>query len=387
MSSAAVHITVREFLNVTLFMAAILFSFISQIPSVMVTGAGICAIYAFSAHTGRRFGNNDLLLFILSCILFLPAFINYHHGLAPIFYFVSTLATYFAAMAVSSHPSILLLKAFTCIYWTAIFLIAWVLYTYWGYPEPFGMVIEGSSTNGIPTYLIVLQVSLSLATYLTYGRLPVFSTIFTFAVAFFGSGRGSVVVAALIVAATLFINLVVVRREDVKLRMIFWGLLLIVVIIGVTRGGELLELVTVHTKLSVGLMDENRLKIWDDYSGKIDAVTLFLGADYSGTIIEYEYGGNPHISYIRTHSMFGLPMTLLVMVSPVFVLFFRKPLVQKLVFFTFISLSALRAISEPIFFPALTDLFYFIWFFMCMKHVVPGYTCTSKSSHYFNSNV
>jgi hypothetical protein len=269
---------------------------------------------------------------------------------------------------VTRKPPVVLLAAFRWMYWAAIVAISWVLYTFWGFPEPLGMVIEGSSTNGIPAYLIVLQVSLSLVTYLAHGRLPFVSTLFTFAVAFFGNGRGSLVVAAILIAATLVLNAIVVGRDKPQWRLAF-RLGFVVVVFGIAIWGqELLELVTAYTKLSVGLVDTNRLEIWDQYARKIDGFTLIFGADYAGTVIEYEYRGNPHITYIRTHSFFGLPLTLLALASPFFVLLARKALSAKLVFFVFIGAAALRAFSEPLFFPTLLDVFYFSWFLMYFRH-------------------
>jgi hypothetical protein len=119
-------------------------------------------------------------------------------------------------------------------------------------------------------------------------------------------------------------------------------------------------------------VDTNRLEIWDHYTRKIDGFTFLFGADYAGTVIEYEYRGNPHIAYIRTHSFFGLPLTLLALVSPGFVLLARKALAAKLVFFVFIGVAALRASSEPVFFPTLLDFFYFSWFLMYLKHAQPS---------------
>lgn len=370
--TSSVRVSSRDFFPVTLFMTTVMLAFISQIEALIVAGAALSAIYAVSAYPVRSFSNNKLFLFFFFCLFFLPAFLKSYHGLSPIFYFLSTIAVFFAALATSSKPPAVMLKAFHWMYWGAVAAIAWILYVFWGYPEPFGMVIEGSSTNGIPAYLIVLQVSLSLATYLVHSRLPVLSTIFTFTVAFFGNGRGSLVIAALIVIATLLLNVIVIGREKSQWRRLFWLLLVITIVVGVIWGEELLELVTVYTKLSVGLVDGNRLEIWQQYWGKIDGLTLLFGADYAGTVIEYEYRGNPHIAFIRTHSFFGLPLTLLALVSPVFVLLFHKALTSKLVFFIFISIGAMRAVSEPIFFPTLLDLFYFNWFLMYMKHAAPS---------------
>ena len=140
---------------------------------------------------------------------------------------------------------------------------------------------------------------------------------------------------------------------------------------GVFLGAGLVEFVTVHTKLSVGLLDTNRLEILEQYWKKIDAASLFLGADYSGTVIEEVYGGNPHIGFIRTHSMFGLPMTVLSLISPVLILVGRKRRPDKIVFFVFVSLGLLRSASEPLFFPTLLDLFYFQWFLIYLKHAQP----------------
>jgi hypothetical protein len=97
-----------------------------------------------------------------------------------------------------------------------------------------------------------------------------------------------------------------------------------------------------------------------------------FGADYSGTVIEYEYFGNPHIAYIRTHSLFGFPLTLLVLLSPGFLLLARKALADKMVFFVFIGVVAFRALSEPLFFPTLLDFFYFSWFLMYLKQARPS---------------
>jgi hypothetical protein len=362
------RIRLRTFAPVMLFMTAVMLAFISQIQVLMVAGAGLCALYAYGARSGEGLSRNESLLLALSCLLFLPGFAKPYHGLSPVFYFLATVSAFFAAMAATRHSPAVLLAAFRWMYWAAVAAIAWVLYTYWGYPEPFGMVIEGSSTNGIPAYLIVLQVSLSLATYLVHGRLPVLSTLFTFAVAFFGNGRGSLVVAAAIISATLALNLFVAGRDKP-----LWRVAFLLGLFGMLIWGEdLLEVVTAYTKLSVGLVDTNRLEIWDHYTRKIDGLTFLFGADYAGTVIEYEHRGNPHIAYIRTHSFFGLPLTLLAVVSPGFVLLARKALAVKLVFFVFIGMAALRALSEPLFFPTLLDFFYFSWFLMYLRYAQPS---------------
>lgn len=359
----------NESLRVSLLMAAILLAFVAQIPAVIVAGSALCGLYAWKARSQRTASWGDVAMIAFACLLFFPAFTNLHLGASPIFYFFATVATFFAAQAVSRKPAAVLMRALGWIYWVALIGIAWILYTYWGYREPFGMFIEGSSTNGIPSYLIVVQIGLSLCTYAATGRLPVLTPLLTGTVAFYGVGRGSLVVAGLIIAFSFLLNLMPSARPGRWAWRIFFliGFAVAVTLLAL-HGDEFFELITRHTKLSVGLVDANRLEIWHHYANKLNPYTLIFGADYAGTVIDYEHRGNPHIAYIRTHAFFGLPVTLLAILSPLLVLFVRKTLTAKLVFFSFICLAALRATSEPIFFPTLLDFFYFSYFFVYVNH-------------------
>lgn len=358
----------RAIATTSLFMAALVLGFMLQRPVTIIAGTALCALYAWHHRATLDLRPVHWRIAALVALCFLPGFMKPYHGLSPIFYAFATGATFMAAWAASRRPLHVLLWSFRLLYGLAAVAIAWVLYTWWGYPEPFGMVIEGSSTNGIPAYLIVLQISLSLCSYLHSGRLPVLTPLLTFVVAFFGNGRGSLVVAGLIIALTLLLNLLAPGRAANRNRLVFAALFIAAIGGLLVYGEEALELVTSYTKLSVGLVDTNRLEIWDHYSDKIDGLTLLLGADYAGTVIEYEYLGNPHIAYIRTHSFFGLPLTLLALLSPLLVLFAQKAWSARIVFVGFIGLAALRAASEPLFFPTLLDFFYFLWFLLYHRH-------------------
>lgn len=354
--------------RVTAFMTLVLLAFVAQRPAIMVAGSFLCAIYVLVIYWSARITWAGLLVTACVCALFIPAFIKPYQGLSPVFYLFSTVSVFFAAKAMSRHPPEVFLGAFRLMFAAAVLAIAWVLYTYWEHPEPFGEVIEGSSTNGIPAYLIVIQVSLSLSNYLVRRQLPILSPILTGIVAFFGIGRGSLVVAGLIIVASLLSNLALARSTSRSRHTVNIAFVIAISILLVWQGEEWLDLLVRYTKLSEGLVDANRLEIWDDYLGQITPWTLLVGADHRGAVIEDYLRGNPHIAYIRTHSFFGLPVTLLALVSPVFVFYSRKTLSAKLIFACFISLAALRAASEPIFFPTLLDFFYFLCFFLFFRY-------------------
>jgi hypothetical protein len=354
--------------GLVLVMALVLGTFVAQMPAGIVAGTLALGVYALASGGFRGLRAEHWLLACVVLLLFLPAFVKPYHGLSPGFYLLSTVVCFFAARRFSDHDPRVLLAAWRVMFVTALLLVAAVLYIYWGEPEPFGLVIEGSSTNGIPAYLIIVQIGYSLAFFLQHERLPVWPTAATFAVAFFGNGRGSLVVAALLIVLTLLINLFARGQGSRVQRAAFLVFLALLGLLMLRFGGELIELVVAYTKLSVGLVDTNRLEIWDQYAAKLDASSLLLGADYAGTVIESEYRKNPHIAYIRTHAFFGLPVTTLALLSPFLALCIRRAWGHRLVFFGFIGLAALRAASEPLLFPTLLDFFYFSYFFMLFRH-------------------
>ncbi|MCU6433903.1 hypothetical protein LPB67_08945 [Undibacterium sp. Jales W-56] len=359
----------RSVFSITLLMTFILMTFVLQKPVLLIGGAVICAVYACICFQFSTFRNKDLSWFLVVCIFFLPGMTKYSHGLSPFFYFFSTIAIFFAAKAASRYPPQVFLISFRIIYTVAVTGIAYALYVYWDMPEPLGEVIEGSSANGIPAYLIVMQVSLSLCNYVVLQKLPVLSPIITAIVAFFGYGRGSLVVAGLLVMFTLLFNLSLSHASSRRYKVFLTVFLLGLAIAVVGNYDQIEEAMNLYTKLGAGLVDQNRLEIWGQYLEKINLWTLLIGADYTGTVIELQYASNPHISFVRTHALFGLPITLLALFSPLIVFFTDKAWSAKLIFATFIGLLMMRAMSEPILFPTLLDFFFFLNLFLFFRYV------------------
>ncbi|RQP21616.1 hypothetical protein [Piscinibacter terrae] len=368
-SSSQATATWENTARVTLLLALTLALFVLQHPVLLVGGTALCATYAVVVLRNSKFHPDQLLILLAAVALFLPAFIKPYFGLSPAFYVLSTMSTFLAAVAVTRHAPLVLLRSLRFIFGASVAGIAWALYVYWGMPEPLGEVIEGSSTNGIPAYLIVIQVGVSLCTYLTHGRLPLISPIFTVLVAFFGYGRGSLVVAGLLFAFSAAHRLAQVRNYALwsRLALVFCAVATILCLY--LYIDVLIDLLTDYTKLGAGLLDVNRLQIWRDYSGKIDAWTLLTGADYAGTIVETERQGNPHIAFIRTHAFFGLPATVCALASPLVVFLApNRTWGSKIVFAAFAGMAALRAASEPILFPTLLDLYYFSYLIVFFRY-------------------
>ena len=355
------------------FLILLMMAFVLQQPETLFLGGCLCAAYAiFSAknfHLERRRFFAALMAVFVSSL----AVLSFNHGPSPVFYLISTFSAFYAAKYFSDYSIKHISRCLEIVFWLAIVAIGCVLWRYWGYPEPLGEVVPGTSTNGIPSYLIVFQIALSLSVFLDKKRLPVWSPVFTLAVAVIGLGRGSIIVAAAILFLSVFVDFFLKEMKPLsRLVIVVFSVIFFVVIVFVFRfyfDDELFfdELIN-GSKFSEGLLDPYRAEIFDEYVRKLDLFSIFFGADYSGTVIASRYDGNPHIAYVRTHAYFGLFGLLLVILSPLAILVSSKRRLYKFVFISFISFAMIRAISEPIFFPTLLDFFYFLYFFIFFKY-------------------
>lgn len=355
------------------FLIFLIMAFILQRPETLVFGGVLCAVYAISRANffNIRWNGFPAALFVVLACSF--AVLGFNHGLSPIFYLFSTFSAFYAAKYFNESSLRDVSRCLEVVFWLAILAIGWVLLSYWDYPEPFGEVITGSSTNGIPSYLIVLQIALSLAVFLERGRLPILSPIFTVIVAVFGLGRGSMVVAGMILILSVFINfslkeMTIVTRLRILLFYALAGFLALVVLGLYFDYGLLFDDLIGQSKFSEGLLDPYRGEILEEYLGRLNFFSFLFGLDYSGTIIESRYDGNPHIAYVRTHAYYGFFGLLFVFLSPLLIVLSNKKPLYKFIFLSFILLALIRALSEPLFFPTLLDFFYFLYFFMFFKY-------------------
>jgi hypothetical protein len=346
-----------------IFVVAVIACLASNRPVFFVLGALLCGAFALSEFAFRRWEAAAVMKCCCFALLFVPAFLKPGMGFSPVFYVFSTAATLLAAMALAQYPAAVLARAFRWVYVACVSAISVGLLMHAGEPEPLGRLLPGASVNGIPSYLLVLQVGVSLSFFACHGRLPLLSPWITGWVAFLGIGRGSLIVAGLIICATLAINLRgrTSRRYHQLLRML---LAMAILILAAIVGPEAYDWISARTKLSAGLMDTHRTDILHAYWHKLGMVSWFLGTDFSGTIIDKLYNGNPHIAFLRTHAFFGLPLTLFALLSPLFAWFSQISRSQKWVYTCFCGLLVVRAMTEPILFPTLLDLIYFTVLFL-----------------------
>lgn len=355
------------------FLGLLLVLFALQQPEALVAAALLMALFAtFRTFSATIDLNTLIITFLVALMLLATVALGANFGASPVFYLFSTLSAFYAAKRFSSFPLKMVRKTLEIVFWIAVVAIVCELYLHWGAQEPLGDIIPGSSTNGIPSYLIALQVALAIAVVMEVEFLPVAPAIATFVIAMFGLGRGSIVVAALILTSTVTFNFFFGRgpwRSKLFRNLMSVWLSGSLVIFGYLWQAGAIEWHVVETKLAVmGLSDPARSGMLSDYMNKLDGWSVLFGADYSGTSIESLYEGNPHNSYIRLHSYFGIIGLILVAFSPFALLAWSKCTRIKYAVFVLILLVLIRAATEPILFPTALDFLYFLYFFMFWKH-------------------
>ncbi|MFD2229739.1 hypothetical protein [Alkalimarinus sediminis] len=329
----------------------------------------LLALFVF-ANLNKGMSSNTLLLISFYSIFVFPVIVSFQHGFSHVFYYSMTLLLILASNIVSNLDIKRLLLIFGSLFWSFVTFSLIVYYYNRDLSEPFSGLVEGSSTNGIPSYLIVLQIVYSLTYYIVNKRLPVVAVLFTILIAIFGIGRGSIYTAVLImlcsVSLNFYIDFMTRRYRSVSMVLVVFIVLFLFVVINIDVFVGYLE---ARTKALQGLNDPYRNRILYEYVSLMSWWQVLIGGEYQGTVISSLYEGNPHISFIRSHAYLGLFYTLAIILSPLLFIFYTKRLIDSLVFLSFTSILLLRSLSEPILFPTALDLFYYLIFFMYFRNL------------------
>lgn len=312
-------------------------------------------------------------IYIFLIIIFLSMFFAGYfggHGFSPFFYIFNTFVLFLCALlTVDKFTPKSLYYASKFLYFSLLVFMLLTLLYFWGDKEPFAKVIPGSSTNGFPTFLLLLNVFYVSTSYCYKNNVSIIVPLFTIFMAFYGVGRGTLVVSFLLLIFVFSLNM---SSKNYGYKSYFKYLFISCFILTLILNFNLIySFFSLYTKLSVGLVDTNRLEILFDYFNKLtDLQSVLFGADYSNTVISDKYKGNPHIAFVRSHSMFGFIYLFMVFFSPLLILFCGKKFKEIYIYGGCILLFWLRAISEPNLFPAFFDYFYFIIFIIAYKKSV-----------------
>lgn len=296
-----------------------------------------------------------LLLFVVSMVLSAPYKIFEQPSSIYFLYgsLVSILMAYLYSFSVLKVH--LALKYLVVI--VQIFVLLHILYS--NDPFPLETLIPGNSSNGITSYLVLLQ-AVYVFFSLTYGKnKPIITTAITLYICYVGYGRGSLIVAIAMFLYVFFVCFTSFKSRYFKY-ISFFLVLIIVFSLVYSNWAVFYYFLISKTKLSAGLIDPARLEIYTDYIGKMDFSSFVLGAGFAGTSIDMKYNGNPHSSLIWAHHNFGI-----FYIMAIFFAFLSMAFVKGsfLISCFTIYLIFIRSLSEPFIFPSLLDFFVFLVFF------------------------
>lgn len=222
---------------------------------------------------------------------------------------------------------------------------------------PLENMLPDSSSNGVTSYLILLQVNYSIVNFVLRRKTGIATAFITLGICVIGYGRGSILAAVGIVFLCVVFSL---PQKSLPFKIVYL-LSIFGVGIGATLafGEDIIGFIDSNTKLGSGLFDMARAQMTMDYVRQIDGVSFLIGADYEGTSIAQEYNNNPHSAYIRAHHIFGFFYLLLMLLMPAAIMWKGHVLSIKLFAGLMLVLLLFRSATEPLLFPTVFDLFYF----------------------------
>lgn len=340
--------------------------FVLQSPLISVfalTFVFLCLLYYI--YVFNLSFNTALLLMVIFVFCSFGMF-KTAHGISKIFYLIQFSILFLICDYISKEGE-RYFNVVKVLFYSFLILSYYILIVNFDKHEPLSHFIEGSSQNGIPSYLLVLLLSYLFCSLMFENRLPLLPAASCLIISFYGEGRGSLVISILVFLLCylyFFLKPNATKGFSGKILLFSAFSLFFIFLINFNL---IAEFVITGSKLSVGLKDTNRLDILTSYINSLSYYEILVGGSYDDNIVSTKYLGNPHIAYVRLHAFFGLIPVIIVIFSP-FLFFFKKVSVKSFFLFALTCLYLARSISEPVLFPTALDFFYFMSFFIFFKY-------------------
>ena len=227
---------------------------------------------------------------------------------------------------------------------------------------PLENMFEVTSSNGITSILICVQINLCIANMLVSRKSCLVTASITLYICIIGYGRGSIIAAGMVWAmSALFFSASLERTA----RLVIGGAVAAVLgYVGLTSYGAITDFLDTSTKIGMGLFDDARAAINAEYWSLLTGINIIIGASFEGTMVDRFFNGNPHNSYIRAHHFLGLPYIFIMTALAGRSLLLPAPLVFRFYFGAMMAILLFRASTEPVLFPTPLDLLYFSLFFL-----------------------
>lgn len=289
------------------------------------------------------------------------AIINFYRYPLGVYFLVVTLITILSVPILLSNSLIFYRASKITLYLCGVIILLFC-YHYgfrnFGKENPIEKIFHGASANGITSYLVVVLLNFIVISYILNKKTPILAILMVLAIALIGYGRASILSVLLVILLTIVAEFF----SKNKYKVIF--ILAVFTSVGVhyfvKYNEEIILLYESKTKFGgSSFQSSHRDNMRIEYLNKLDYVGSLTGVDYSNTVIQKVYFNNPHNSFIRAHSIFGLPYIVIIFLIPIVIFIFYEKNKYRLYVAGVLVILYFRTFAEPIMFPSLLDFYFF----------------------------
>jgi hypothetical protein len=240
---------------------------------------------------------------------------------------------------------------------------------YYGFSDfpaknPISSIVSGGSSNGITTTLSLIQATYFISCFFLKKKTNLILPFVTLLICLSGYGRGSILLSLGIIF--LSISLMMEKKKGYKILFISIMIFSFSLYSYNKNQDDISRIFKTYSKFSgSGIVSSPREQMLNDYYLKItkNLNFLFFGSNYDGTVIKSKYNNNPHNSFIRGHSFYGITFFIFHLFFISFFLKNIKSIFDFIIISIFLLLIFVRISSEIAFFGLPLDfLLYYIMF-------------------------
>jgi hypothetical protein len=369
-----------------IFLSLYLYLYILQLQITIILCYVVASLYAIVFFYSLKIPKLVFQICSIFLAFFLLPVINFNHGITPLFHLIFLPVLLLVAINFSKKNLVELYQTFRAFQFQNIFLITLGLIYNYDDLDPLSSIIPWVSRNGITSVLIVCQIVFCFISYLYNKKIPLLSLVLVVILCFYGLGRGSIIVSILLLLFGAILN--VINSKSIKVK-IFALIFISGLIVYFSYNSEtIIMLENIEeglnkTQFGQGYTDEARLGMNAEYISNLDTWNFFFGSSYKNTAIEKYFGGNPHNSFIRLHSYYGIFGIMVLLMVTVSILIAKKEKSIKFTMLVLLLLLLFRAYTEPILFPSALDLFFFfmIALYFRKNYFIPNDKILNINSH------
>lgn len=223
-----------------------------------------------------------------------------------------------------------------------------------------------SSRNGVSAIAIFLQILYTTLFFVTRGSLPLATSLFTFAISVLCHGRAGLIVAGALLVVSLAHR--VLRKPLLLLFLAAAAVVLVVALLAIPN--SLVESALAGTNFYRRGFESLRSDMIRDYLAQIEPLSFFTGVNLSSIALIEGYNLNPHNSFLRGHSFFGIAYLVFIVILALSLV---KGLLQRQFIIVFLlSLIIVRAFLDIVAFFDLLDFVPLLLMYMIAANVKPG---------------